>query len=101
MAGVLLFLNRSGERYDGLSSLLFSALIVLGISPFQLFDVGFQLSYTVVLGIILLSGRIARLLSFCGKRISGSLGVILSAQIAAFPVSPVLFRGSLAGGDLL
>ena len=91
MAGVLLFLNRSGERYDGLSSLLFSALIVLGISPFQLFDVGFQLSYTVVLGIILLSGRIARLLSFFGKRISGSLGVILSAQIAAFPVSLYYF----------
>lgn len=100
MAAVMMLVNASGERYDGYSSLMFSALVVLAISPFQLFDVGFLLSYTVVLGILLLSGRIARLLSFCGKKISASLGVILSAQIAALPLS-LFYFGEVSGVAIL
>ncbi len=96
MSAVMMLVDASGERYDGLSSLMFSAIIVFAISPFQLFDIGCQLSYTVVLGILLLSGRIARLFSFCGEKISGSLGVILSAQIASFPVS-LFYFGEVSG----
>ncbi|HAH19386.1 MAG: hypothetical protein A2Y00_09680 [Omnitrophica WOR_2 bacterium GWF2_43_52] len=47
------------------NSLGLAALIILGANPLQLFDIGFQLSFVSVLGIVLLSGRIE---SFLGAR---------------------------------
>lgn len=44
-----------GRRNTSLNALCGSAFIVLLIEPMQLFDIGFQLSYTAVGGIILLS----------------------------------------------
>ena len=43
---------------DIINSLSLSALIILGYSPRQIFDIGFQLSFVSVLGIVLLSPRI-------------------------------------------
>ena len=49
------------------NSLGLAALIILGANPLQLFDIGFQLSFVSVLGIVLLSGRIESFLSARGN----------------------------------
>ncbi len=95
MSAVMLLLGVKGERYDGLSALSISAVIILLISPVQLFCVGFQLSYAVVLSILLLSGTISmavnKLLPCFPKKLSSSIGTIISAQLAGIPISLACF----------
>lgn len=75
-----------GKRYDALTSLSLSAIIILLISPVQLFCVGFQLSFMVVLGIIVLTKPIANTLKFLPQKFSTAIGVVLSAQIFSIPI---------------
>lgn len=91
MYGILLLSACFGERYDGLSSISFSFVLILLINPVQLFCAGFILSFTVVLGITLLSKPIERLLKFLPQKIASSLGVVLSAQIFSMPASLLIF----------
>jgi len=44
-----------------INSLSLAALFILGYNPLQIFDIGFQLSFVSVLGIVLLSPRIINL----------------------------------------
>ena len=76
-----------GRRYDGLSSISASAVIILLFNPLQLFYVGFQLSFVVVLGVLLLAQPIAKLFKFLPAKLSTALGTVLSAQLSAIPIS--------------
>ncbi len=87
MVTVGLLTSIKGRRYDGLSSLSISAVIILLFSPVQIFYAGFQLSFVVVLGIILLAKPIADLLKFLPLKLSTALGTVLSAQLSAIPIS--------------
>jgi len=52
--GTLAILARSvGRRQNGLNTLAFTAGVMAGINPLTLWDVGFQLSFTATLGLIL------------------------------------------------
>lgn len=86
MSAVVLFSSIKGERNDGLSSIGFAATLILIFSPIQLFCVGFQLSFVVVLGILILSDSIAKLFKFLPKKLANSLGVVLSAQLVGIPI---------------
>lgn len=92
MVAVSLFLAVKGLRYDPVSSISLSAIIVLLLSPEQLFYVGFQLSFTVALGIVLLAKPISSLFKFLPKKLAQSLGTILSAQIAGIPICLLAFN---------
>ena len=75
------------KQYDSLSSLSFSAIIILLIRPLDLFSLGFQLSFCAVLGIILLAKPLTRLFSkFLGERIGGAVAVTTSATIGTLPI---------------
>ena len=87
MTAVSLFAFSKGERYDGLTALSTSAIIILLLSPMQLLCVGFQLSFAVVIGIITLSKPISKIFKFLPNKIASSLGLILSAQIFSLPIS--------------
>ena len=95
MSAVMLFLSAKGERYDGLSAVAVASIIVLLISPLQLFCVGFQLSFAVVIGILLLAKPIElwliKKLKFLPRKICSSIGVVLSAQVAGMPISLMNF----------
>ena len=91
MTAVLLFSSLDGRRYDPLSSVSIAGLILLIGKPVNLFCVGFQLSFIVVLGMILLSNPISRLLKFLPDKLSRSLGAVLSAQIAGIPICLLAF----------
>ena len=86
MTSVSLFAFGKGERYDGLSAISLSAIIILLFSPTQLLCVGFQLSFVVVIGIITLSKPIAKLFKFLPKKLASSIGAVLSAQIFSIPI---------------
>ena len=92
MCSVALFARAKGERYDTLSAMSFAMILILLCSPVQLFSVGFQLSFGVVIGINLLSKPIARLFKFLPKKLADGLGVVLSAQIVAIPIMLYAFK---------
>ncbi len=91
MTAVMLFAELLGKKYDGVSSISTAFIGILCFAPLQLFCVGFQLSFGVVLGIALLSRPISKLLKFLPKKLSESLGVVLSAQIFGIPISLASF----------
>ncbi len=91
MCAVALLCFNLWLKYDGISSLFIACIIVLLISPIELFCVGFQLSFVVVLGIILLSRPIIKLLRFLPNKVASSLSVVISAQLVSIPISLISF----------
>ncbi|MEG1805945.1 MAG: ComEC/Rec2 family competence protein, partial [Clostridia bacterium] len=81
-----------GRRNDAFSTISLSAIIILLVKPTALFDVGFQLSYGAVLGILFLSPQIARVLSkILPKKVADLLGVSLAVNIGFLPMAMVHF----------
>ncbi len=52
MASIFLMGNMLGRKSDGLNALGLAACVILALNPLELFDVGFQLSFLAVLGLI-------------------------------------------------
>ncbi len=102
MASVLLLAQASEQRYDILNLLGVAALVILVVNPLQLFQIGFQLSFMAVLGIVLFYNRIESALETTGFSIANlskpaqyMLGLLL-VSIAAFlttaPLTAYYFR---------
>lgn len=92
--GVALLINR---RNTALNALCASALLVLLFDPMQLFEIGFQLSYAAVAGILLLAPYfdIARILEAPNsivRYLSQLISVSLAAQIATTPIAAYYFH---------
>ncbi|MDE6105144.1 MAG: ComEC/Rec2 family competence protein [Clostridia bacterium] len=100
MCTVSLVAKLAHKKYDGLNSLALSAVIILFITPLNLFSVGFQLSICAVAGICLLSGQIKKPLKKLPKWVSSSVGTSFGAQAATMPVMLANF-GYLSGAGLL
>jgi competence protein ComEC len=72
-----------------------SAFIMLLFNPLQLFDIGFQLSYLAVLGIVYFQPRLSLLFCFSskiGNYIYQLLIVSFAAQLATFPLIVFYFN---------
>uniref|UniRef100_UPI003216B8FD ComEC/Rec2 family competence protein n=1 Tax=uncultured Draconibacterium sp. TaxID=1573823 RepID=UPI003216B8FD len=85
-------LNRRASIYNSLAA---SALILLLINPNNLFEVGFQLSYSAVFGIVYLYPRLEKLWPVNNKILKffwGLLCVSIAAQIATFPLTSFYFN---------
>ncbi|NQY68024.1 MAG: ComEC/Rec2 family competence protein, partial [Flavobacteriales bacterium] len=85
-------LNRQVNIYN---SILASAFILLLTDPFWIFDVGFQLSYIAVLGIVTFQPSIEKWLSFKNtvlKYMWSISAVSIAAQISTFPLSVFYFH---------
>jgi competence protein ComEC len=78
-----------------LNTMASSAFLLLLLQPSMLFDIGFQLSYFAVLGIVLFFPLFKRLSIFGGNRFSriiwDSVAISLSAQIMTAPFSLFYF----------
>lgn len=77
------------------NSLAASAVILLSYNPYLLWDVGFQLSYLAVLGIIWLQPPMYKLIYFKYKALRyvwGMVSVTIAAQMAAFPICIYYFH---------
>lgn len=98
-AAVMITFVIYGKTYNRhismLNILLLSAFILLLYNPLFITDVGFQLSYLAVFGLIILQPIIENLLDFKHKQVRklwSLLSVSLAAQIVTFPVSVFYFH---------
>jgi competence protein ComEC len=89
-------IGQSLRRYSNVyNSLAISAFILLFINPTLISNVGFQLSYCAVLGIVILQPRLHNLMRsrlWLIDKISGLVAVSIAAQLAAFPLSLYYFH---------
>ena len=94
-----------GRRPNALAAWSVTALVVYGLSPERLFDIGCTLSFTVMLGIVLWI-KWTRTLSPWFRpgsrpaRICAGLGVSLAAWIAGAPITAHAFGRFTPGGLL-
>ncbi len=57
--GILLVISQvTGRRTNGLVSILIAAAVMIGVSPYAVHDVSFQLSFAATAGLVFLSGPI-------------------------------------------
>ena len=85
-------LNRKGNSFNVLAA---SAFIILLCNPFQLADMGFQLSYVAMAGIFIFYEKIHSLLSpnlWIMKKIWELISASLAAQIGTLPLSFYYFH---------
>jgi competence protein ComEC len=77
------------------NNLAFSAIILLVFSPYMIFEVGFQLSYLAVLGIVLIQPKLAKIYTPPNKIIKylwELLTVSVAAQLITFPICLYYFH---------
>jgi competence protein ComEC len=85
-------LNRSANSLNIVSG---SALVLIMVNPFLIFDLGFQLSYIAVISIILFQSFIYNLIEFNSYLVDQVWKVTslsLAAQIGTFPLSIFYFH---------
>ncbi|WP_375562838.1 ComEC/Rec2 family competence protein [Bernardetia sp. OM2101] len=83
------------KRSNIYNNLALSALILLIASPYMLFEVGFQLSYLAVLGIVLIQPKLAKVYTPPNKIIKyfwELLTVSIAAQLITFPICLYYFH---------
>ena len=94
MACVLLMAAVIYREPDVYTSIAVSCIIMLAISPYMLFNIGFQLSYAATLSIVMLYGNISRAIRcrFIPKKTADVIAATLSAQIGVLPVTIMHFN---------
>lgn len=105
MGGVALLGRQLGRQQDGLNTLVFVAALMCGFNPNLLWDVGFQLSFTATLGLILYAEPFTQaFIKLAGRflsqriidRLVGPVGeyclLTLAAQLTTLPVTLYHFR---------
>lgn len=83
------------KKVNTYNLLAISAFILLLYNPFYLFDVGFQLSYLAVFGLVFLHPHIYQSLYIKNKLLDAAwsyTALSLAAQIVTFPLSVYLFH---------
>jgi competence protein ComEC len=85
-------INRKPNSYNSLAA---SALFLLLFNPNNLFEVGFQLSYSAVFGILFLQPKLSKLITVNNKFLKflwTLLTISIAAQIATFPITTFYFN---------
>lgn len=81
-----------GRESDSFIAILLSAVIMIAVNPFlALFDVGFQLSFTALAGMIYFAPIITRLLAGLPEYLLRPLSETMGAQLAAMPLLAYYF----------
>jgi len=91
MAGIFLFAQKSGRMSQGQRAVIFAAAFMLALNPLLLrFDIGFQLSFLAVMGIIYLqpifSNWLRRIPDFKFFPLRATIAATLSAQVFTLPI---------------
>ena len=81
----------AGRSYNAPLAMAAASLLILTFDPLALFDMGFVLSFTTVLGISLLLARVQRCLTFLPEPLNGAISIAVAAQIASLPGQALFF----------
>jgi competence protein ComEC len=80
------------RNVDLLNTLSISAFILLFLNPFNLFSIGFQLTFSATLSIILFFPKIVKFLPRLPLRISEVFTLSLTAQLGVLPLIALAFN---------
>ena len=95
MFGIIQIGLAFGKRSTIYNNLALSAFILLIFSPYMIFEVGFQLSYLAVLGIVLIQPKLAKIYEpsiWIIKKGWELLTVSIAAQLITFPICLYYFH---------
>lgn len=81
-----------------LNTIAISAGAILLLNPYQLFDAGFQLTFTATLGLILFFTQIRAVLPEIPLKISDLLALSIAAQAAVMPIVAITFHRVIFSG---
>lgn len=92
----LIIIGKTYSRYiNTLNILAFSAFAILMYDPLYIADVGFQLSYLAVAGLIVFQPLVYKWLTFKNKwasKLWAACSVSIAAQVITFPLSALYFH---------
>ena len=91
------FSKKVYKKYDSISSIALSAIIILMIKPYYILDIGFALSYLSTLSILLFNKIIIKKLIFFPKKIGESISISLSSQILSIPYAVFCIKNVSTG----
>ncbi|SHE72122.1 competence protein ComEC [Psychroflexus salarius] len=83
------------KRTNSLNTLFMSGLVLVLVNPFIIYQVGFQLSYLAVFGIVTLQPRLYKLYKpryYVDRLFWGIITVTLAAQLSIMPLSLYYFN---------
>ena len=83
------FTNR---RYDAINSLMLIAIVVIGLNPFMIYSISFQMSFGATLSILWLYPEISRLLKGLPRGLASLIAVTLAAQFGTLPITAYYFK---------
>lgn len=89
LAIVAYFTNR---RYDAINGLFLIAIVVIGLNPFMIYSVSFQMSFGATLSILWLYPEISRLLKGIPRGLGPLVAVTLAAQAGTLPITAYYFK---------
>jgi competence protein ComEC len=92
MVGMATLAGIVGRVPDSLTSLLLAATLMVGFDPHVVRDIGFQLSFSATLGLILLWPRLRRSLRGVPHYVAEPAGVTLAVTLATLPVMLSVFQ---------
>lgn len=93
MTIVIYYAKARGKQYDALCGLSLAGILILVASPFDLFDVGFQLSFSVVFSLFALSPPIGGWLKkFMPEKLANALSVCLATFIGSILIIAYYFN---------
>lgn len=95
MLSVFILAKTFNQNSNSFNIVAFTAFCLLCYQPFLIWDVGFELSFLAVLGLIYLQPKIYKWFYFKNKWIDklwGTVALSLAAQIATFPFSIYYFH---------
>lgn len=95
MLSVYVLAKTFNQQTNSYNILCFSAFCMLIYNPFQLYDVGFQLSYLSVFGLVYLQPKIYHWFHFkfsIFNKLWSALSLSLAAQLVTFPLATYYFH---------
>lgn len=95
MFSFLTFAINYHRKTSAINTLALSLILLLSIDPYDIFQVGFQLSYMAVFAIVLLQPRLYKIYSprfYLDRLLWGILTVTITAQIGVLPLSLFYFH---------
>ncbi|MBE7025697.1 MAG: DNA internalization-related competence protein ComEC/Rec2 [Ruminococcaceae bacterium] len=91
MLSVFFFADFFRREHDSLTALAFSAFALCITNPGILFNIGFQLSFSSTLGILLFADKFAKALAFLPRFLRTGLSVSLAAMLGFTPLAAYHF----------
>lgn len=95
MFSIIIIASAINRSTNILNSIFGSAFLILLINPNSIFEVGFQLSYSAVLGIVLIYPQLYPLIATKNKFVNWWLGIMvvsIAAQLSTLPLTLYYFH---------